>query len=81
MTRVVLYGRLAEILGREIEISVEAPCTVAGLRARIAADHCDAAGPLADGRVRACVGNLVVGNDHPVGPSDEVDFLAPVSGG
>ena len=81
MTRVVLYGRLAQIPGREIEVAVEAPCTVAALRARIAADHRDAAGPLADGRVRACLGNLVVGDDHPVGPSDEVELLAPLSGG
>ena len=81
MTRVVLYGRLAEILGREIDVAVEVPCSVAALRARIAADHRDAAGPLADRRVRACVGNLVVGDDHPVGPSEEVELLAPVSGG
>jgi molybdopterin converting factor small subunit len=36
---------------------------------------------LADGRVRACVGATLVGDDHPLAATDEVEFLAPVSGG
>jgi molybdopterin converting factor small subunit len=79
--KVTFYGKLAAMLGQELELAVEAPCTVAGLRSRIAASHPEAAQVLEDRRVRACIGNSLVADDHRLAPADEVEFLAPVSGG
>jgi molybdopterin converting factor small subunit len=59
---------------------VETPCTIAGLRERIVVAF-PAALLLRDKRVRACIGAAIVPDDHPVTPTDEVEFLAPVSGG
>jgi molybdopterin converting factor small subunit len=78
--KIIFFGRLASLLGRELDLTVEEPCTVAGLRERIVAAF-PAAVPLQDKRVRACVGGAIVPDDHPIAPTDEVGFLAPVSGG
>jgi molybdopterin converting factor small subunit len=78
--KVTFYGKLADMLGRELDLAVETPCTIAGLRERIFAAF-PAALPLRDKRVRACIGGAIVRDDHPVTPTDEVEFLAPVSGG
>ncbi|HEX8841666.1 MAG TPA: MoaD/ThiS family protein [Sphingomicrobium sp.] len=79
--KVTFYGKLAAMLGTELELAVETPCTVASLRTRIAEAHPEAAKSLEDRRVRACVGSTLVADDHPLTASDEVEFLAPVSGG
>jgi molybdopterin converting factor small subunit len=79
--KVTFYGKLAEMIGRELDFAIETPCPVARLRGAIAHAYPDAASALADGRVRACVGSSLVGDDHPLAATDEVEFLAPVSGG
>lgn len=79
--KVTFYGKLAAMLGTELELAVETPCTVASLRTRIAEAHPDAARSLADRRVRACIGSRLVPDNHPLAAADEVEFLAPVSGG
>ena len=79
--KVTFYGKLADLLGRELDLAVTARCTVAAVRSRIAQSHPDAAPTLEDRRVRACVGSTLVQDDHPLDPYDDVEFLAPVSGG
>ena len=79
--KVTFYGKLANIFGHQMELAIETPCTVAGLRSHILADHPEAANSLGDRRARAYVRGAVVGDDHSLGPDDEVEFLAPVSGG
>jgi molybdopterin converting factor small subunit len=79
--KVTFYGKLAGMLGRELELAIEAPCTVAALRKRIAEAFPDAAPSLGDRRVRACVDSILVADEHPLAPTDDVEFLAPVSGG
>jgi len=79
--RVTLYGRLADLLGRDLEVAVDTPCTVAALRSRMIETWPHMAQPLGDRRVRACVGNKLVPDDHPLDGTDDVEFLAPVSGG
>ena len=79
--KVTFYGKLASLLGRELELDCETPCTVAGLRDAISHTFPDAAGPLDDRRVRACVASRLVADDYPLRAADEVEFLAPVSGG
>jgi molybdopterin converting factor small subunit len=74
MAKIAFYGKLAERIGREIEIELPAEgCTIAALRARY--DGLDPA------TVRACVNDSTVGDDHLVMPGDRVDFLPPLSGG
>jgi molybdopterin converting factor small subunit len=79
--KIRFHGRLTEALGRELDLALEEPCTIGGLRQRIARSFPGAAGLLNDARVRACVGAELVADGHPVRPTDAVEFLAPVSGG
>lgn len=79
--KIHFYGRLADVLGREMEVSIDRPCPVTELRALIAETRPEAAEPLRGKRVRACIGDSVVNEDHIVVPGDTVEFLPPVSGG
>lgn len=79
--KIKFHGKLTSVLGRELDLVVEEPCTIARLRDCIAATYPAAAGLLEDRRVRACVGNELVADDQGVGATDAVEFLAPVSGG
>ncbi len=74
MAKIAFYGKLAERIGREVEIDLPADgCTIAALRSRF--DGLDRA------TVRACVNDETAGEDHVVRPDDRVDFLPPLSGG
>lgn len=75
------FGRIADFLGRERELDIEEACTVAELRARLAALCPEAAQSLRDGRLRACVDDTLVPDSYLLTPADSVEFLAPVSGG
>jgi sulfur-carrier protein len=75
------YGKLASLLGPQIQLAVGEACSVAEIRKRIMEVRPDVAESLADRRVLACVSGAVVGDDHRVVPTDTVEFLAPVSGG
>lgn len=75
------YGKLADLLGPERDIAIDAPCTIAELRAHLAAQCPEAAEPLASKRVLACLGDEIVPDTHVVEPDQSVELLAPVSGG
>lgn len=79
--RIFFYGRLASALGPQVDVPIETPCSVGGLRRHLVATYPEVANALRDNRVRALVGETIVGDDHPLDASDEVEFLAPVSGG
>lgn len=79
--KVRAYGKLADLLGQETNVDLDVPCTVAELRARLAAIYPDAAEPLASKRVLACVGDTVVPDKQVIAPGTLVELLAPVSGG
>ena len=79
--KVRFYGRLADLLGEERDVQIDAPCSVAELRAQLAAECPEAADSLANERVRACVGDTIVPDSRVVAPDDPVELLAPVSGG
>jgi molybdopterin converting factor small subunit len=78
---VLFYGKLASALGPRLDVPVSSPCNVAGLRRHLIAAYPHAAQALQDQRVRAVVGDSVVGDDYSLGMQDKVEFLAPVSGG
>jgi molybdopterin converting factor small subunit len=74
MAKIAFYGKLAETIGREVDIDLPPEgCTIAVIRARF--DGLDRA------TVRACVNDETVSEDHVVRPGDRVDFLPPLSGG
>jgi molybdopterin converting factor small subunit len=79
--KVLFYGRLADLVGRELEVDGPASCSIAELRQRLSANHPNAQQTLDDGRVRACVGNALVDDHFIVTASDSIEFLPPVSGG
>jgi molybdopterin converting factor small subunit len=79
--KVLFYGRLAEAIGRELEVDALPGCSVAELRDRLAADHPEAGGVLRSGRALTCVGNSLVRDDHRLAAGDTVEFMPPVSGG
>jgi molybdopterin converting factor small subunit len=79
--KILFHGKLATLLGREVEIAASSDCSIAELRAKIAAEHPHAADALRDKRARACVGDSIVPDSYRIAPGDEVEFLPPVSGG
>ena len=80
---VLFYGRLAEMIGPELEIEVPSGCSIVQLRDRLIADHPQAARALGSERerARACVADAFVDGQYILQPSDRVEFLPPVSGG
>jgi sulfur-carrier protein len=76
--KILLFGRLAETIGREIEHELPpGGCTVAALRAALAKRH----GGLAAANVRACIDQEIAPETALVLPGQEVAFVPPLSGG
>ena len=80
-TTVIFHGRLADVFGRSLQVGAPPGCSIAELRSRIATGHPHAAEAIQSGRVRACVGDSIVHDEHRICPGEEVEFLPPVSGG
>ena len=79
--KVLLHGRLAEMIGAKLELEARAGSTIAELRASLAARYPAAAAILASGRSSIWVGGSRVPDDFIAGATDEIEFLPPVSGG
>jgi molybdopterin converting factor small subunit len=79
--KVRFYGKLADLLGNEREVSIDSPCTVADVRVRLGIDHPEAAESLGNRRVKACVGDMIVHDGHVLSSGETLELLAPVSGG
>lgn len=79
--KILLHGRLAEDIAREIDIVVDGPCTVRAIRERLARDHQIAAGTLMSARSRAVVGGALSSNGQLLSGDAVLEFLPPVSGG
>jgi sulfur-carrier protein len=79
--KILLFGKLGDRVGREIEIEHNFGCTVAQLRATLASRYPDAASELASSRVRVCVDQEIVHEEHRLIPGQEIAFIPPLSGG
>lgn len=77
--RITFYGRLAEAIGREIEIDLPTPASVTQVQRRLAELYPESGVDAA--RVRTAVGGAIVGGDQLVQPGETVEILAPFSGG
>lgn len=78
--RVRFYGKLAATMGPHVDIDIGMPCTVAQVRRQLIATYPGLA-EMDDKRIRPIVGDSVVADGHQLSPIDELEFLAPVSGG
>ena len=79
MARVLLFGRLSDVAGwREREI---AGGSIAEIRAFLSAEDADLGAALGSAGVQVAVDQAIVRGDRSVGPTAEVAFLPPMSGG
>ena len=79
-TTLRFYGRLGDILGPELQVQAHG-CSIAELRQLIARQQPAAETELLRPRVRACVADSIVGEEHVGAPGSTVEFFPPVSGG
>lgn len=80
--KVLLFGKLADRVGREVELDLPREgCTVAELRHRLQEALPALAGDLGRPMVKACIDQRIAGEDETVLPSQEVAFIPPLSGG
>ncbi len=80
MTRILFFGRVADVLGRERALELPAAgCTIGELRARLAADA--GADILLKPGVRASIDRRVVDDHAHIGLGAEVAFFSLFSGG
>jgi molybdopterin converting factor small subunit len=79
--KILFHGRLAEAIGRAIDLDAAPGCSVAELRERLIAEHPEAEQPLRSRRARTCVGDAIVHDNYVLQASDTIEFLPPVSGG
>jgi molybdopterin converting factor small subunit len=77
--RIRLYGRLADLIGRHIELEAPDGSSIAMLKLGIAADHPAAAETLS--RSRGCIGGSLIGDEHIPAAADSLELMPPVSGG
>jgi len=75
--KVLLYGRLSDAIGREIDVG--AVDTVAEVRRRLATDYPAVSAALR--RSRSFVRDQLVADDFVPQADDVIEFLPPVSGG
>jgi molybdopterin synthase sulfur carrier subunit len=80
--RILFFGKLGDMVGREVHIEVSSDgCTVAKLRELLAQLHPHADEDLRRPSLRACVDDIVVGEQFLVDSTVAVEFLPPLSGG
>ena len=78
--RILLFGRVSDVLGRQVEAAIpEGGCTLGELR-RLISEQTGSDILLQKG-VRASVDRQVAGDDAVVRPGQEVAFFSVFSGG
>lgn len=75
------YGKVADWLGSESEFDVVDSCSVGELRTLLADAYPAAADAFTSNRVLVCVNDMIVPDSHLLSSGQQVDLLAPVSGG
>lgn len=78
---IFLFGRLADTLGREVELALPLPCAVAAIRRELVRFYPASAADLEPARARACLNDALANDDALVRQGDEIAFLPPLSGG
>jgi molybdopterin synthase sulfur carrier subunit len=81
VTRVLLFGRLADIAGWRERSFDPAPASLYGLRDLLAREDAALGEALAGPGVQAALEKAIVRGDRPLTRGCEVAFLPPMSGG
>ncbi len=81
MTRVLLFGRLADLAGWRDRTLTAEPGTLGELRQILAAADAALGEALGAAGVRAAVDKVLVTGDLALTPGAEVAFMPPMSGG
>jgi molybdopterin synthase sulfur carrier subunit len=81
VTRVLLFGRLADVAGWRERTVEPTPATLAGLKSQLASDDSALGEALAGKGVQAAVDKVLVRGDIALTLASEVAFLPPMSGG
>lgn len=76
------YGRIADRVGRSIELDLpHSITTVAELRRLLGTTYPDAAGEIASASLRPCIDDEIVGEAHDIRRAGTIEFFPPLSGG
>jgi len=80
---ILLFGKIRDAFGASCIPLPDGVSTAADLRARLVADNPDLAAMLSARSVRIAVNQSLIGDEaaQPVGASDEIALLPPLSGG
>lgn len=82
MVRVVFFGRIADVVGREKTVALNpAGETVRMLAERLAGEEPALRSTLSSMRVKFAVNDAIVPEDRIVADGDEIAVLPPFSGG
>lgn len=81
MLKIIFYGRLAEIMGRERMAPAGSAATVGALIEMLAKEDAEFRAALSGTRVRFAVNNTIAPESTPVKDGDEIAVLPPFSGG
>ncbi|HWE48100.1 MAG TPA: MoaD/ThiS family protein [Caulobacteraceae bacterium] len=82
MSKVLFFGRTADRLGRSREVEIPpAGLSIADLRQRLCNADETARDALDRPDVRACVDQVIVGDDARIAPDQEIAFFSVFSGG
>lgn len=82
MARLLFFGALGDVMGREKALALPAGvATAAAVIEHLAAIEPAFAAALARMKVRVAVNESIVGPEVAVGDGDEIAFLPPFSGG
>jgi molybdopterin synthase sulfur carrier subunit len=81
VAKVLLFGPLRDLAGWRERDLADAPATLSGLRAFLAAEDPALGEALAAPGVQAAIDQAIVRGDAPIRSGAEVAFLSPMSGG
>jgi molybdopterin synthase sulfur carrier subunit len=81
VTRVLLFGRLADVAGWRERVMEPTPGTLAALKSQLASDDPVLGEALSGKGVQAAVDKVLVRGDIALTSASEVAFLPPMSGG
>lgn len=79
--KIKIYGRLADLIGRDLELELTKPATVFEILDRLAQSNPAASSALLNPRVRICLNGDLVGGNFLADPDSEIEILSVVSGG
>jgi molybdopterin converting factor small subunit len=80
--RVLLFGRLGEKIGREIQLGASVRGRTLGeVKQLLALSHRHAADDLASPGLRGCIDDVMADDASVIGGGTEVAFFPPLSGG